>query len=359
MKRKKNILRDGLLPRMEAIPRKKGISYRYHPVGAKPISLGMDKVAAVRKVLDIIGAAGDTGTIGKLWEEFKETDRWKRYAPDTRKDGQTKQLQLTIAANDAQSQSARQAADDIEASFTKMFANIAQQPRNALQAFRDFTMNVDQMLTQLAAKQLFNSVSKMDFGGGFSVDSLLRTGTSKLLGGDATGTTATTAHTTAVTADTTGITAMTAAIAAATAALAGLTVSAGTAAASNSLGGLSGPGGGLGGLFGEGTGGSNSWGFTMPDGSLGDTMPSIGGNAYGFTMPSYDVGTPFVPNDMIAQIHQGERITPAYLNRPEHNFGAVAVTNNFHLPQQMDMRTQSQIAAAAGAGMQLAMRRNG
>ncbi|WP_082727905.1 tyrosine-type recombinase/integrase [Burkholderia mayonis] len=86
MKRKKNILRDGLLPRMEAIQRKKGISYRYHPVGGKPIGLGMDKIAAIRKVLDIIGAAGDAGTIGKLWREFQQTDRWKRYAPDTRKD---------------------------------------------------------------------------------------------------------------------------------------------------------------------------------------------------------------------------------------------------------------------------------
>ena len=78
--------RDGLLPRMEAIVRKKGISYRYHPVGGKPISLGMDKMEAVRKVLDLLGASGDTGTIGKLWEEFKETAQWKRYAPDTRKD---------------------------------------------------------------------------------------------------------------------------------------------------------------------------------------------------------------------------------------------------------------------------------
>ncbi|KUY74597.1 tyrosine-type recombinase/integrase [Burkholderia cepacia] len=108
MKRKKNILRDGLLPRMEAIPRKKGISYRYHPVGAKPISLGMDKVAAIRKVLDIIGAAGDTGTIGKLWEEFQETDRWKRYAPDTRKDYEQCAGPLLLRFKDAR-------ASDIEA----------------------------------------------------------------------------------------------------------------------------------------------------------------------------------------------------------------------------------------------------
>lgn len=78
--------RDGLLPRMEAIPRKKGISYRYHPVDGKPISLGMDKVEAVRKVLNMLGAAGDLGTIGRLWKQFQETSQWKRYAPDTRKD---------------------------------------------------------------------------------------------------------------------------------------------------------------------------------------------------------------------------------------------------------------------------------
>lgn len=72
--------RDGLLPRMEAIVRKKGISYRYHPVGGKPVSLGMDKTEAVRKVLNMLGAAGDLGTIGRLWEQFQETSQWKRYA---------------------------------------------------------------------------------------------------------------------------------------------------------------------------------------------------------------------------------------------------------------------------------------
>jgi integrase len=82
----KKLRRDGLLPRMEAIVRKKGISYRYHPIGAKPISLGSDKTEAVRKVLNMLGAAGDLGTIGRLWEQFQETNQWKRYAPDTRKD---------------------------------------------------------------------------------------------------------------------------------------------------------------------------------------------------------------------------------------------------------------------------------
>lgn len=273
-------------------------------------------------------------------------------------DGQTKQLQLSIAANDAQMQSARQATNSIEEGFSRTFASIVDGTARGKQAFANLFSSINQELTQLVTKSLFDKVSKMEFGGGFSADSLLRTGTSKLLGGDASGTAATTAHTTAVTADTTGLTAMTAAIAAATAALAALTASAGMAAAAKSLGGLAGAGGGLGGMFGEGTGGSNAWGFTMPDGSAGDIMPSIGGNAFGFTMPSFDVGTPFVANDMIAQIHRGEAIVPAHLNSP-YNPGNVSVSNQFVLPGGTDLRTQSQIAAMAGSAISQAMRRNG
>ncbi|MFL9928036.1 phage integrase Arm DNA-binding domain-containing protein [Paraburkholderia sp. RL18-103-BIB-C] len=43
-------VRDGLLPRMEARQTKAGFTYRYHPVGGKPINLGSDRVKAIRKV---------------------------------------------------------------------------------------------------------------------------------------------------------------------------------------------------------------------------------------------------------------------------------------------------------------------
>ncbi|GAB7525377.1 tyrosine-type recombinase/integrase [Paraburkholderia sp. 2C] len=78
--------RDGLLPRMEARKNKKGITYRYHPVGAKPINLGSDKLAAVQKVLDMLGTGDDVGTIARLWEQFKDTIRWERYAQGSRDD---------------------------------------------------------------------------------------------------------------------------------------------------------------------------------------------------------------------------------------------------------------------------------
>lgn len=273
-------------------------------------------------------------------------------------EGQTKQLQLAIQANDAQSQNAKQAADSIEQDFSRAFANFADRTQTAKQAFVNFIAQIDQMLSQLVAKDLFGRLTKMDFGQGWSINSLLRSGTSKLFGGDAAGTTETTAHTIAVTADTTGITAMSAAVAAATAALTAFTASLAMGVAGKGMGGIAGAGGGLGGLFGEGTSGSNAWGFTMPGGSVGDVMPSIGGNAWGFTLPSFDVGTPYVPNDMIAQIHQGEAIVPAHMNSPYSAGGGVTVTNQFVLPNGVDLRTQSQIASMAGMAVQQALKRN-
>jgi integrase len=78
--------RDGLLPRMEARPTKKGFTYRYHPVGGKPINLGSDKNEAVRRVLDLTGQGDNIGTIERLWEQYKASIYWKRLADATRKD---------------------------------------------------------------------------------------------------------------------------------------------------------------------------------------------------------------------------------------------------------------------------------
>lgn len=58
----------GLLPRMEARPHAGSdkVTFRYHPVGGKPINLGQDKRAAIQKVLDLNGASSDAGTINEL-----------------------------------------------------------------------------------------------------------------------------------------------------------------------------------------------------------------------------------------------------------------------------------------------------
>lgn len=76
----------GLLPRMEARPRKDGLTtYRYHPVGGKPINLGTDRTAAIRMALDMNkGRATDDGTFRQMWRLFQESPRWKRLAASTR-----------------------------------------------------------------------------------------------------------------------------------------------------------------------------------------------------------------------------------------------------------------------------------
>jgi hypothetical protein len=50
--------------------------------------------------------------------------------------------------------------------------------------------------------------------------------------------------------------------------------------------------------------------------SLGTTASSIAGRA-GIALPSFAVGTDYVPQDQLAQIHKGERITPAAYNRSD------------------------------------------
>ncbi|MBT2322566.1 tyrosine-type recombinase/integrase [Variovorax paradoxus] len=76
---------SGLLPRMEARPLKDGgFSYRYHPMGGKPVSLGRDKAQALQKVLDMNGRASDHGTVGRLWRLYEASPDFKRLADTTK-----------------------------------------------------------------------------------------------------------------------------------------------------------------------------------------------------------------------------------------------------------------------------------
>lgn len=50
------------------------------------------------------------------------------------------------------------------------------------------------------------------------------------------------------------------------------------------------------------------------------------GSIFKGLIPSFDVGTPYVPRDMLAMVHKGERIVPAAENR-----GGAGVTNNLKI----------------------------
>jgi integrase len=80
---------QGLLLRMEARLWKDGktvSSYRYHPVGGKPIALGTDKQAAIQKVLDLSGNASDAGTVKELWRLYTAGPGWPVLSDATRAD---------------------------------------------------------------------------------------------------------------------------------------------------------------------------------------------------------------------------------------------------------------------------------
>ena len=77
----------------------KTTTYRYHPVGRKPINLGTDLAAALRKVLDMNGQRPDgentTGSLKWVWLDFKaNSPRWKKYAQATRDDYESAWKQL-------------------------------------------------------------------------------------------------------------------------------------------------------------------------------------------------------------------------------------------------------------------------
>lgn len=114
--------------------------------------------------------------------------------------------------------------------------------------------------------------------------------------------------------------------------------------------GTSGGGGGLiggllGNILGTGTGfdtGSNPREFDpLNTGGAGDWVQNLLN-----LFPKFDSGTPYVPHDMFAQIHQGERILTAAENR-EGSWGSPTIVFNIKTPDVNGFReSQGQIAAS-------------
>lgn len=101
----------GLLPLVEARPWADGqtISYRYHPIGAKPIALGTDRLVAIRKVLDMLGDNKDMGTLQWIWDRYTDPEtpstRWRKLADSSKDDYKQawKQIEKTFGKMQARS----------------------------------------------------------------------------------------------------------------------------------------------------------------------------------------------------------------------------------------------------------------
>lgn len=91
----------GLLPRMEARPRKDGkITYRYHPMGGKPVNLGTDRDEAIRQVLGVNAEAHHQGTVRELWGLYQKTQKWLDLKPRTQSDYQQYSIKLLEVMGD-------------------------------------------------------------------------------------------------------------------------------------------------------------------------------------------------------------------------------------------------------------------
>jgi hypothetical protein len=92
-------------------------------------------------------------------------------------------------------------------------------------------------------------------------------------------------------------------------------------------------------------------------GGASDALSGIGSWLGGLL--SFDVGTDYVPNDMVAMIHKGEKIVPAAYNNPKsQGAGNVVQHLNFNFDQPQSSQTMMQLASATGMSMQRAMQRN-
>jgi hypothetical protein len=101
----------------------------------------------------------------------------------------------------------------------------------------------------------------------------------------------------------------------------------------------------LGGLFGGGGGGGffsslfGSGGYQLSRLSPGLAMPP---------MPAFADGTDYVPRDMLAFIHEGERITPKGFNPAAGGKGGLVQHNTFMVPANVTRSTHARTAWRSG-----------
>ncbi len=115
--------------------------------------------------------------------------------------------------------------------------------------------------------------------------------------------------------------------------------------------------GGLGGELGSiwgGVSGSGWYSSMMASNTMAGTGGMTWADAFASGITPMATGTDYVPQDMLALVHEGEKITPKQYNT-QQNAGPAKhynITNNFAIPPTIDHRSQYQIVKAASQGIQ-------
>lgn len=102
-----------------------------------------------------------------------------------------------------------------------------------------------------------------------------------------------------------------------------------------------------------GTGGTAALASSMGGNSL-DNFLNLNNNFSGVSVPKFDVGTDFVPRDMLAVVHRGEAIIPAAENMQGGGRGDTTI--NFSIQGPVDRRSEATLAKAASRALQRAQR---
>jgi integrase len=81
---------------MEARPWKDGrtVTYRFRPFNGKPMNLGTDKAAAIRRVAAMTGTSEDTGTFRALWQDYRDSPEWDALSDRTKADYESYSVEL-------------------------------------------------------------------------------------------------------------------------------------------------------------------------------------------------------------------------------------------------------------------------
>ena len=102
--------------------------------------------------------------------------------------------------------------------------------------------------------------------------------------------------------------------------------------------------------------------LAQDSGGFGSIFSALGSGLKAM-LPSFDVGTDYVPYDMVAQIHKGEKITPADQNTGSGNIPSIVIQQTITIDSRSDQATimagMIQAKNAAVAEIHNSMRRGG